>query len=114
MHLFSIERPFYFVFIKLVTVRGKLERLFDAQLQVLHIFFNRAGIAFANHPIDDEFAVRVHAKKNGLPSPLRVFRPIIFLLAPDETEEFVNLDERKSDLAHTFIEKESTLASRHF
>ena len=114
MHLFSIERPLDFILIKLVTVSGELERLFDAQFQVLHIFFNRAGIAFANHPIDDEFAVRVHAKKNGLPSPLWVFRPIVFFLAADEAEEFVNLDEGESDLAHTVVEEESALASRHF
>ena len=114
MHLFSVERPLNFVLKKLVTVGGKLERLFDTQLQVLHIFFNRAGGAFADHPIDDEFAVRVHAKKNGLPSTLRVFRPIIFFLTADEAKEFVNLDKRKSDLAHTVIEEEGAFASRRF
>ena len=66
MHLFSIERPPDFVLIKLVTVSGELERLFHTQFQVLHVFFNCAGIAFANRPVDDEFAVRVHTEKNGL------------------------------------------------
>src|SRR5882724_4030257 len=92
----SIERPLDLIFKKLVTVCGELEWSFDAQLQILHVLFNGAGSAFANHPIDYEFAARVHAEKNGLPPTLRVFRVIVLFLAADKAKEFVNLDERKS------------------
>lgn len=111
---FSIECPLNFILKKLVAVGGNLERCLYTQFQVLHVFFNREGSAFANHPIDDELAVRVHAEKNGLPPTLRVFRPIVLFLAADEAKKFVNLDERKSDMAHTLIEEEGAFTSCHF
>jgi hypothetical protein len=91
-----------------------LEWSCDAQFQVLHIFFNRAGSTFADHPIDDELAVRVHAEENRLPSTFRVSGQVIFFFATNKTKHFVNLDEREIDLTHHLVQQEGGFTARHF